>query len=207
VNLDIDLDLRKKWKEMLDSLAELLDVPVALIMRIDGQEIEVFQKDSGDQNPYEVGDREHLKDSGLYCEWVIRERKRLLVPNALNDKLWDSNPDLKLGLVSYLGFPVHLPDNTIFGTLCVLDRKENTYSGVVEKVLHNYRDLLESQLLLLHQQQKLMKTLRGILPICGGCKRIRDESGYWHPLEEYISARSNADFSHGVCPDCLDIYS
>lgn len=47
-----------------------------------------------------------------------------------------------------------------------------------------------------------IKTLRGILPICSSCKKIRDDRGYWNQLEGYIGAHSQADFSHGICPDC-----
>ncbi len=45
--------------------------------------------------------------------------------------------------------------------------------------------------------------LSGLLPICAGCKRIRDEGGGWQPIETYISSHSEAEFSHGICPDCL----
>lgn len=48
------------------------------------------------------------------------------------------------------------------------------------------------------------KTLRGLLPICASCKRIRDDRGAWQPMESYISARSDADFTHGYCPSCSD---
>jgi hypothetical protein len=47
-----------------------------------------------------------------------------------------------------------------------------------------------------------VKVLRGLLPICSYCKKIRDDSGYWQQVERYIAARSHADFSHGLCPDC-----
>ena len=49
-------------------------------------------------------------------------------------------------------------------------------------------------------------TLRGILPICASCKNIRDEEGYWHKVEVYIRDRTDADFTHGLCPTCLDRY-
>lgn len=45
-------------------------------------------------------------------------------------------------------------------------------------------------------------TLRGFIPICASCKQIRDDEGYWHQVEAYISSRSNAKFSHGICPTC-----
>ena len=48
-----------------------------------------------------------------------------------------------------------------------------------------------------------IKTLRGILPICSQCKKIRDDEGYWTQIETYIQAHSLAEFSHGLCRDCL----
>lgn len=48
-----------------------------------------------------------------------------------------------------------------------------------------------------------VKTLRGILPICSFCKKIRDDSGDWKQVEVYVRERSSADFSHSVCPDCM----
>jgi CheY-like chemotaxis protein len=47
-----------------------------------------------------------------------------------------------------------------------------------------------------------IKRLSGLLPICANCKRIRDEQDNWHEIETYISNHSEADFSHGLCPDC-----
>ena len=47
-----------------------------------------------------------------------------------------------------------------------------------------------------------METLRGILPICSSCKKIRDENGSWNEIEPYIRSHSQAEFSHSICPDC-----
>jgi hypothetical protein len=47
-----------------------------------------------------------------------------------------------------------------------------------------------------------VKTLNGLLPICASCKKIRDDRGYWNQIEAYIEAYSEAQFSHGICPDC-----
>ncbi len=51
-----------------------------------------------------------------------------------------------------------------------------------------------------------VKTLNGLLPICSGCKKIRDDQGYWSQIELYISAHSGAQFSHSLCPDCAKKY-
>lgn len=48
-----------------------------------------------------------------------------------------------------------------------------------------------------------MKRLKGILPICSYCKKIRDDKGYWEQVEIYIRNHSEADFSHGICPECM----
>ena len=47
-----------------------------------------------------------------------------------------------------------------------------------------------------------VKTLSGFLPICASCKKIRDDKGYWNQIEAYISEHSEAEFSHGICPQC-----
>ncbi len=51
-----------------------------------------------------------------------------------------------------------------------------------------------------------VKQLSGLLPICAWCKRIRDEEGNWEPMETYITVHSEADFTHGICPDCAEKY-
>ena len=46
-------------------------------------------------------------------------------------------------------------------------------------------------------------TLQGIIPICASCKKIRDDEGFWHQVEAYVSAHSKALFTHGICPECM----
>jgi len=50
-----------------------------------------------------------------------------------------------------------------------------------------------------------VRRLGGLLPICSYCKSIRDDSDYWHRVEEYVTAHSEAQFTHGICPKCLDV--
>ena len=52
--------------------------------------------------------------------------------------------------------------------------------------------------------QREINMLEGILPVCSFCKKIRDESSIWHPMENFIAARSDASFSHGLCPECKE---
>jgi DNA-binding response OmpR family regulator len=66
------------------------------------------------------------------------------------------------------------------------------------------RYAIERQKLLTQVEHSMreIKTLRGFLPICASCKKIRDDQGYWTQIERYISDHSDAEFSHGLCPDC-----
>jgi membrane protein implicated in regulation of membrane protease activity len=47
-----------------------------------------------------------------------------------------------------------------------------------------------------------IRTLKGMLPICSSCKKIRDDKGYWNQIEAYVSEHTEAEFTHGICPEC-----
>ena len=49
-----------------------------------------------------------------------------------------------------------------------------------------------------------VRQLESFLPICGYCKKVRDDHNYWQQIEEYINTRTGTNFSHGVCPDCIE---
>lgn len=68
-----------------------------------------------------------------------------------------------------------------------------------------YRTKKRNQLLIDELRQALcqVKKLSGLLPICSGCKKIRDDDGYWNQVEAYISAHADVRFSHGICPTCV----
>jgi hypothetical protein len=49
-----------------------------------------------------------------------------------------------------------------------------------------------------------VKTLRGLVPICAQCKKVRDDKGYWLRVETFVEDHSHAEFTHGLCPECLE---
>ncbi len=98
-----------------------------------------------------------------------------------------------------------------------MDSKANSYTETTESLLLHFKNLVESHLALLYmnlclgeENQNLnqiveeIRTLRGIIPICAWCKGIRDDDGYWHNVETYITSRTEAQFSHGICPECVE---
>lgn len=61
---------------------------------------------------------------------------------------------------------------------------------------------LEKQNVALKKSLEEIDALQGLIPICASCKRIRDDHGYWHQVEAYVSSHSRAQFTHSICPDC-----
>lgn len=74
----------------------------------------------------------------------------------------------------------------------------------IEMALYRHRADDEREKLITELQEALsqVRTLRGCLPICATCKKIRDDKGYWTRIEQYIMEHTDADFTHGICPDC-----
>ncbi|MCK5404015.1 MAG: cache domain-containing protein [Desulfobulbaceae bacterium] len=85
---------------------------------------------------------------------------------------------------------------------------ETARRRVAEKEVKKYHDQLEElvgeRTAALHEALAEVKKLSGFLPICASCKKIRDDKGYWNQIETYIQAHSEAEFSHGICPDCAE---
>lgn len=157
-NIEVPDSLRERWQSALTLLGELLQVPAPLVMRVHAGEIEVFAKGQRDGNVYEEGERAHL-DTGLYCETVMATRSELEVPDACKDPVWAHNPDVKLGMISYLGLPLEWPSGHVFGTICVLDRTERHHSELHRRVLSQFRDLIQSDLALVFENHLLRQEI------------------------------------------------
>jgi len=65
------------------------------------------------------------------------------------------------------------------------------------------QDTLAAKVEELRQALDQIKTLRGIVPICANCKKIRDDRGYWNQVEAYVCDHTEAEFSHDICPECM----
>ncbi|RKX27104.1 MAG: response regulator [Candidatus Zixiibacteriota bacterium] len=68
----------------------------------------------------------------------------------------------------------------------------------------NLETTLKKKIVDLEESLAHIKQLQGCLPICAWCKKIRDGEDYWNNVEDYLLAHSEVDFSHGICPDCLE---
>lgn len=155
----ISSTVMQKWQRLIDLIAKVFQVPAGLIMQITEAQMQVLLRSSNHQNPYRDTEADQL-GHGLYCETVIGKDRPLLVENALDDPHWRDNPDLKLNMISYFGLPIHWPDGTCFGTICVLDMQARTYQSVYQEILSTFRDTLEEDLLLLEKKRMLEQMAR-----------------------------------------------
>ncbi len=214
--IEIGPEWLAKWQDIVDLLCTLAQVPVALIMRLEADEIAVLVASKEGGHPYRRGDKESLWGSGLYCERVLSTRAPLQVNDALADPAWEKNPDVRFGMIAYLGFPLLFADGRPFGTLCVLDRKATAFSPVVAELMEKLAELIGSHLELLEANHRLgernerisayleeLQALRGVVPICSGCKALRNGAGVWQPLEQLLIRHPEAEFSHTLCPTCM----
>ncbi len=88
----------------------------------------------------------------------------------------------------------------------VVNGKTVKLRGAFQDITDRKQSEAERDLMIKELQKALreIKTLKGIVPICSHCKKIRDDQGYWNQLEEYLQKYSEADFSHGICPACAE---
>jgi PAS domain S-box-containing protein len=124
------------------------------------------------------------------------------------EQVYEEMQNAKLEKCKYFNFRHRLADGRI--------RDVEVFSGPVfinnEKLLYSIihdisdrKKIEQEKAQLIEKLTKALeeiKKLKGILPICSSCKKIRDDKGYWQQIEAYIEQHSGAEFTHGICPDC-----
>ena len=146
--LAIPFDVLRQWQRIVDLLANIMRVPSAVLTKIEPPNYTHYRtlvSSNSKGNPFPI-DEIFSMDIGTFCETVIKNREPLLVTNALEDDQWKLAPEIGVGMVSYLGFPVFWPDGRMFGTICVLDDKANRYSDLYQQLLLHCRDVLQADL-------------------------------------------------------------
>lgn len=177
--------------------SEVADAPIALMSLID-LDRQWFKSKVG------LDASETHRDYAFCAHAIRKPNEMLVVTNATKDPRFADNP-LVTGapmIRFYAGAPLVCSDGTALGTLCVIDNKPRTLSPLQERALQVLSRQVVAQIEL-REALAQVKRLQGLFPICSGCKRIRDDDGYWNQIEVYISDHSEAEFSHSICPECI----
>jgi GAF domain-containing protein len=154
-----------------------------------------------------------ISEMGLdnaFCAYAIQQEELMIVEDARLDERFASNPlvTAEPHVRFYAGAPLITPDGQALGSLCVLDREPRKMSDGQKSALAALGKLVINQLELRRVSAGLsdalarVHTLAGMLPICGWCKNVRDDQGYWQNVESFLKTRTEADLTHGICPDC-----
>ncbi|MGO9612621.1 MAG: GAF domain-containing protein [Dissulfurispiraceae bacterium] len=156
-----------------------------------------------------------LDAAGVWAD-SIRLRKPVIHNDYQNLPNKKGYPEGHFHLVRHLGIPIFDGDR-IIGVTGVGNKEEpydesdvrqiNLFMNKLWEILKRRRLEEERERLIFELKGALdkVKTLSGMLPICSSCKKIRDDQGYWNQIETYISMHSEAEFTHGLCPDCVKI--
>lgn len=145
---DIPASMAGKWQRVVDIAASIVDVPASLVMKTDPPDHSVFVSSQTEGNPYAVGESFVLNNK-LYCYAVLENCDELVVDDAHSDPDWSDNQDLEHGMSFYIGYPLVWPDGGLFGTICVLDRRNNEKAALYKELLREFRHVIESDLALL----------------------------------------------------------
>jgi len=156
--------LEENWQRIVNIIAEILDIKVVLINKVNESEIKIMKTNESEDNP--LDENQVFELAGHYCEKVINKNDKLEVNNSRKSNEWIDNPELEYGLISYLGFPITSPNGKIYGTICVLDDKERKFNDLDKNLLKELKKVIENQMeniymnILLNERIKDIKKIK-----------------------------------------------
>jgi GAF domain-containing protein len=200
----LDTGTEPSYDDITTLAAHICEVPIAVVSLVD-ETRQWFKSRVGveqQQTPREVA----------FCAHAILQDRPFIVEDATKDRrfadsaLVTGEPHIRF----YAGVPLVNPEGLALGTLCVVDHQPRRLSAAQRKALQALSRQVMALLELRRVSARLadaleqVKTLQELLPICAWCKRIRDDEGYWNQVEAYIHKHTGSDFTHGICPQCLE---
>jgi PAS domain S-box-containing protein len=219
------LDLFKKAPTLGDK--DLYDCVLDCVVRVTGSTIGFFHLVSDDQKNVilTAWNKEALENcTAAYATHYPLEQAgnwvdcvRLRRPVVYNEFPISPNrkglPEGHTPVKRFMSVPVVEGDKVriIFGVGNKYEEYNELDAGRIQVVANDLQlimaqrqaeEALKEESRRLQQALDEVRTLRGIVPICANCKKIRDDKGFWNQVEKYVSERTEAEFSHGICPDC-----
>ncbi len=152
-----DLVPLDRWQSTVNLMADLFKAPAAFIVQHTPNGFRATIASQQIENPYDEGCIIPL-ETNIFCRKIVETRQQLYVNHATADPEWESNPEVTQdGFNSYLGFPIFWPDGDPFGTICVMDFQVTQYDDTYIKLIEQFRDLVQTDLLLAEQFESIRK--------------------------------------------------
>lgn len=209
----LDTPREEEFDDFTRVVALIFNAPIAVINLID-RDRQWFKSEIG------LGVRETPLDTSI-CRHAILQKELFVVPDTTEDERFKHNP-LVTGnpqLRFYAGALLQSSEGLPLGTLCVLDyRTREITEGegrILQMLARQVMNLLElrltaRQLAIRNQELETarlqIKSLEGILPVCAQCRKVRDENNQWDTFEGYLAKHTDVNFTHGLCPTCVEAY-
>ena len=213
--------LKEVTSEILRTICETLDWDLGLLWTVDRQanllrHVESWGSLGSLVMAFTATERTLTFPPGLGLPGrVWASRVPAWIPNVLEDPNFPrASLAVKAGLHTAFGFPILL-GGEVQGVLEFFSRQPKPpdddllammagIGGQIGQFTARKQSEEERERLIGELQEALakIKSLRGLVPICATCKKIRDDKGYWNQIEDFIRAHSEASFTHGICPEC-----
>ncbi|TVR48435.1 MAG: GAF domain-containing protein [Puniceicoccaceae bacterium] len=209
----LDTPAEKDFDDFVSLASNICHAPVAVINLID-RDRQWFKAELG------LGVRETPLDVSI-CRHAILQKGLFIVPDLTRDPRFKDNPFVtgKPHLRFYAGALLETKGGQALGTLCVLDYRTRRLRDdqfhaleILARQIMTALELRRAGREIAAKNRELsaaldkIRTLEGLLPICSQCKKIRDEDTTWMPVETYLRKHTEAEFSHGLCPECSKRY-
>ncbi len=200
--------LGTKPEENYDDITKIASLtcgaPIALLSLVDSNR-QWFKAKVG------IDAEETVRDWS-FCAHAIHSSEPLIVEDALKDERFFDNPlvqgEPKIRL--YAGFPLQNDENLRIGTLCVIDREPH---GLSDTQISIMQSLSRQAVAFLELRKKSINLIESFcshtntgsfISTCSYCRKAKDTEGHWLYLDQYLSKRTNLNFSHGICDMCIE---
>ena len=166
---------------------------------------------------------DHLPLVHAIRQFTLALGRPLIIPDTRTHLLVKESTAMRdLGIVAYAGIPLIAPDGQALGAFCAVDSVPRAWQAEEIAILEDLATAVTTEIALReeisHRRQSQeaherliqelsgtlanAKALKSLLPICAGCKNIRDDQGGWNKLENYFRTYAEVNFTHGICPEC-----
>jgi GAF domain-containing protein len=197
----LDTPAEASYDRLTRLAAGFLRAPVSLVSLVDADR-QWFKSAVGLPEPWATLRQTPLSHS--FCRHVVGTGEALVVEDARADPRVRDNPAVpELGIQAYLGLPMTTADGYTLGSFCVIDTSPRPWEPGDIALMEDLTALVMTEIEL-RTALRQVSQLEGFLPLCCYCKKVRDGEDYWQALHAYVSARTRARFSHGICPECWE---
>ncbi len=138
-----------KWQSIVDLMADAVSMPAGFIVRYDNSGYEIVISSKGELNPYKAG-AVIPSETNIFCKKVISECRPQVVTSATTQEEWQDNPEVRDdGFNTYVGYPIHKVDGSVYGTICVMDFESHPVNKTHHRLVEHFRDVAELDLKIL----------------------------------------------------------